>query len=519
MPSWKDGGVLRYVTSVDHKRIGSLYLLAAGLFLAGAGIARLLVFIAFVDPTGWFSDFATLQAISFQASVLLFGFGLPLTLGLAIYLVPLQIGARSIAWPRVNAFAFWLFLAGISLVLVAYAAGDPSVESPAFPLSPEGQQLWVLGFLLVCVAAVTAAIVLLQTVRTCRAAGLTAARLPIFTVASGLYAAALVVGMTISGIAAAVFLIDAGSARGFFVYDVGEGFAFYQSSPWAFTHPVTYAQLVPVIGMVSEATAVGRRSPRTRSLALIAASLAAALAVLAGLYHLVAEPLGDTFANGYALSGFVVLGALAPAVLAWLGPLRSLRLPPEPIPLLVLGMVALLVVGTVLGFALGFPGEYKADATNGVHQIAYYDGMMGGFGLLGVAAGVLYWFPKLTGRAFDPRLARAAAGLLALGALCLLVGLHVSGESDLEAWTSGAKAGSSLALAGHLLALLGGGLFVGAAALSLRAGRRVGNDPWLADTLEWLATSPPSPHNFDSLPPIVSPTPLADLRERLATRR
>ena len=511
---------MRYVTTVDHKRVGILYLLAAGLFLAGAGICRLLFFIETVNPAGGLSDYATLQVINFQATILLFGFGLPLALGLAIYLVPLQIGARSIAWPRVNAFAFWLYLAGISLVLVAYSAGDPSVESPAVPLSLEGQQLWVLGFLLVCVATVSASAVLLQTVRTRRAEGLTPARLPIFTAASALYAGALVVGMTISGIAAAIFLIDAGAASSFFVYDAGADFAFYQSQGWAFTHPVVYAQLVPVIGIVSEALAAGRRSPRARSLALIGASLAAALAVLAGLYHLVAEPLGDTFANGYTLGGFVLIGAFAPAAVAWLGWLgwlRGLRLPPEPIPLLVLGMVALLVVGAVLGFALGFPDEYKAGAGS-THTIAHFDGMFGGVGLLGVAVGVLYWFPKLTGRALDLRFARAAAGLLALGSLCILVGLHILGESDPEAWTSGAKAGSSLALAGHLLAFLGGGLFVGAVTLGLRAGRRVGNDPWLADTLEWLTTSPPPPHNFDSLPVIGSPTPLADLRARLGSR-
>lgn len=519
MPSWKDGAVMRFVTSVDHKRVGILYLLAAALFLAGAAVCRLLYFIEVLDPAGGLSNFATLQVVSFQATVLLFGFGLPLTLGLAVYLLPLQIGARSIAWPRLNAFAFWLYLGGVSLMLVAFAAGDPSAESAAIPLSSDGQQHWILGFLLVCVAVVTAALVLLQTVRTRRAEGLTLARVPIFTAASALYAGALIVGMTISGVAAATFLIDAGAAQSFFVYDTGEGFAFYQSPGWAFTHPVVYAQLVPVIGMVSEALATGRRAPRARSLALAAAAAAAALATLAGFYHLVAEPLGDTFARGFTLSGFVLLGAFVPAVLAWLGGLRGLRLPLDPLPALVLGMLALLGIGTVLGFALGFPGDYKAGASNGFHQVAYFDGMLGSVGLLGAAAGVLYWFPKLTGRRFDLRLARAATGLLALGSLCILIGFHILGESDLAGWTSGAKAGSSLALAGYLLAFLGGGLFVAGVAASLRAGRRVGNDPWLADTLEWLTTSPPPAHNFDSVPEIASPTPLADLRIRLESRR
>ncbi len=132
--------------SVDHKQIGALYLFAAGFFLIGAGIARLLFFLDLAHlPGGLLDAYGSFQVFTFQATALIFGFGLPLTLGLVTYLVPLQIGAHGIAWPRLNACAFWLYLAGISMMLAAFATGDPGDDSPAVPLSPEGQELWLRG--------------------------------------------------------------------------------------------------------------------------------------------------------------------------------------------------------------------------------------------------------------------------------------------------------------------------------------------------------------------------------------
>ena len=146
--------------------------------------------------------------------------------------------------------------------------------------------------------------------------------------------------------------------------------------------------------------------------------------------------------------------------------------------------------------------------------------------MLGLLAALLYWFPKLTGRAFDEREARPVAGLSVLGANALLVGQHVLGQAGADRasavsadWGGSADAGAALALAGFLLLFVGVAAFVAGAAKSVRAGRRVGNDPWLADTLEWLAESPPTEGNFAALPPIESDRPLADLRRRLEARR
>jgi len=385
------------------------------------------------------------------------------------------------------------------------------------PLSPQGQQVWLTGLIVVSIGAVLASAAVLETLRSHRAPGMTPARVPLFSFGCGVYAAALVVGMTISAVAAAVYLIDAGSARSFFVWDAfTEHSAFYQVPAWFFGHPLTFALFVPILAGAGECLAtLVRRDPLAGRLMRAAVALTAALAILVAVYHLLADPFGDSFANGFPLVGFVLLGPLALAALALLAQLRGLRGGSRPEALLALGMVAVLLVGGVLGFALRFPGDYKLDS-GGYHLLGYYDGTLGGAAFLGLVAALLYWFPKLTGSLFHQKTARAVAGLLALGTLGITVGSAVAGQGDLGAWSSAAKIGLSVALAGYLLTFLAGAQLIGGTIVSARLGTRVGNDPWRADTLEWYAASPPPTHNFDHVPPVSSDRPLHDLRERLA---
>ena len=155
-------------------------------------------------------------------------------------------------------------------------------------------------------------------------------------------------------------------------------------------------------------------------------------------------------------------------------------------------MIALLAIGTVLGFALGFPGDYDADSGS-YHLAAEFEGTLGGTAILGLAVGIIFFFPKLCGRLYDERSARGAVALLAVGMILTMLGQHIAGEGDLASFSSAAKTGSALALTGYVLVFLGGAAFLVGAVTSWRRGTRVGNDPWRADTLEWYTESPPPP--------------------------
>ena len=513
---------MRWVLACDHKRIGLLYVATGLFFTIVLGLSALLLMLDLDHaPGGLLDEFAHDQLATMEGTMALFCVGLPIALGLASHLVPLQIGAKGVVFPRLNASAFWLFLAGSLLLLVSFATGDSSADSPGAPLSPEGRQLWVLGLLFVSIAAAASSAALLGTIGSRRAPGVTPARAPIFVWASGLFALVAIFSSAVTTITCAIFLIDAGSAD-FFAFDVGSGGAagFYENQIWFLGQPLTYALLLPALGAISELIPVFTRRPlRTRSLVLFGLFGVAALALVIALFHLIADAFSESFFRSIPLAGFIVLIPVALAVVSWLDALRDAR-PPVAAPLLfAAGAAQLLVLGAVLGLVFGFPGDYQGLTS---YQLtAHFQGTLAGGILLALLGGLHYWFPKLTGRALDERMAKRQFGLVFLGANVLLVGQHVVGESGLGRaaasgeWTTGAKVGAGLSLAAFLLLFFGVAGFLAESVKSLRSGKRVGNDPWLADTLEWYTASPPPEHNFDGLPPIASARPLHDLRRRL----
>ncbi len=524
VPTWKDGTVMRYVTSTDHKRIGLLYLWAAGLFLIVLGISSLLLAIHAVGGRdGVLSTFAFEQLRVLQSTSALFLVGLPLALGLSTYLLPLLVGARALAWPRLAALGFWLWLGAAFLALASFGAGNATLESDAVPLSDEGRQLWALALVIVAGAAVAASAPLLRTLIVGRAPGLTGARLPVFAFATGVFAIAVALSLPLAAIPAIVFLFDAGSASSAFPFDG----LLYGNPIWFLGHPLTYALLIPAVAGICELVPVLSQRPLLgRGLVKGAIGALGGLAVLIGLYHLISDAFGSSFARSVPLAGWLAVIPLAACAAAWAATLLGslTRRPPPAALALAAGAAEVLAVGVVLGLALGFPGDYRKPAS--FQLTALFSGTFASVAVLGLLAALLYWFPKLTGRAFDEREALPVAGLAVLGANALLVGQHVLGQAGADRasavsadWGSAADAGGALALAGFLLLFLGVAAFVAGAVKSVRVGRRTGNDPWLADTLEWLAKSPPAEQNFGTLPPIESDRPLADLRRRLEARR
>ena len=557
LPTWRDFIALGWLTTTDHKRIGVMFIAVGVVMAAAVGIPALLLALDLDHaPFGLLDQFAFEQVWLLQSTGAVFAVGLPIALGLASAVAPLQIGARRLVWPQLNALGFWILLGGVLLMMASPAAGDaealdPSAEELALaaPLSEQGRDFWVLGLILVGLGASLTGVALLATIVRGRAPGMTVANLPMFAWASALFAVATVASALLVGIVGAVFLADAGAATAF-PFDVvgtdGEVLAFYANPFWFFANPFLYALFIPVIGAISELLPVlGRTTLRGRGLVIAGMVGVALLAVLLALFHAIAAAFSRSVDDELPMASFILLIPLGLCVLGWVATLRAGAVSPaspatpstglcrllSPLEravrpaspaILAVGTVVVLALGTALALALGFPGDYNDPAS--FHVTAQFQGMLGGALALGLLAGLHYWFPKLTGRALDPCPARLQAILAVVGATMVLCGQHVLGESSLGRglssglageWSSGAQTGSAIVLAGFLLLFFGFAGFIAEALKSLMWGKRVGNDPWEGATLEWYTSSPPPPDNFPGgLPEVRTARPLADLRRR-----
>ena len=537
LPTWRDRAGVRLLSSVDHKDVGALYI-ALGLgILVLAGIASLLLaFDLDHAPFGLLDGFAHQQVALLQSTGLLYGVAVPICLGLASYLVPLQVGARRIAFPQLNAIGLWLVVGGGLLLITSPAAGNAEAldadlpETLAGPLSGQGRQFFALGILLVALGSTLTASCVLATLGRLRAPGMAAPRVAVFTWAMGLFSLAVIVAGIVMGVIAAVFLIDGGAAD-LFAFDVtsvkGGEVAFYGHIPavWFFGHPLLYAVLIVVAGAISEIVRGFSQARSGRNLMVAGLVGLTLLSLALSLYHLIADVYSASFDRSIPLGAFIAMIAMGICALGWLATLRDGRVNLQPPLALALLAAGLLLVGTILGLALGFVDDFKNGSS--YHLTALFGGTIAGASIAALLGALHYWFPKITGRELDRRAAWLQVGLVGGGLALGLVGQYIVGESNIPRgassvfhadWSSGGKVGAAFALAGLLLVFFGLAGFLAESVKSLLFGRRVGNDPWGADTLEWFTSSPPPEGNFDRLPEIRSDRPLAELRARLEQR-
>ena len=534
LPTWRDSAGIRLVSSVDHKSVGILYVTLGLGILVVAGISGLLLALDLDHaPAGLLDAFAHRQVALLQSTAALYGVAIPLALGLASYIVPLQIGARNIAFPQLNAVGLWLVAGGSLLLITSPAAGNAEAlnaefpETLADPLSSQGRQFFALGVLLIAIGSTLTSASVLTTLARLRAPGMTAARVPVFSWAMALFALATTAAGVVMGIVSAIFLIDGGSAD-LFAFDVtsvtGGELAFYGHLPgvWFFGHPLVYALLIVIAGVISEIVrAFARDRSSGRSLMVVGLIGLTVVSLLISLYHLIADVFSASFDLSIPLAALVAMAAMGVCALGWLTTLRAARVNMQPPLALALIAILLLVIGTILGLALGLVDDFKT--ADSYHLTALFGGTIGGAAIASLLGALHYWFPKITGRALDPRGAWLQVALVGGGLSLALVGQYIVGESNIArgasseataGWSDGGKIGAAFALAGFLLIFFGLAGFLAESVKSLMQGRRVGNDPWEADTLEWFTSSPPPEDNFDRLPEIRSARPLARLRAR-----
>jgi cytochrome c oxidase subunit 1 len=475
------------------------------------------------------------QLFTLHGTTMIFLFVVPMMAGFANYFVPLMIGARDVAFPRLNALSYWLFLCG-GIVFYASVFWQPpdagwisTVPLASITYSPSGgEDAWIYLIHLTGLSSFIGAINLYATIVNMRAPGMTWSRLPLFVWSILTYAIILIVALPVIAAAVTMLLLDRHFGTHFFDPTQGGSALLWQNLFWFFGHPEVYVMVLPAFGIVSEVLPVFARKPIFGYKAIAASTvLIAFLGFLTWIHHMFTTPLPIVVLIFAMISSFLIAVPTGVKIFNWIGTLWQGAIEFRTPLLFTVSMISLFTIGGLTGIFLAvFPVDWQLNDTYFV--VAHLHFVLVGGSVFGIFAGIYYWFPKITGRMLGERLGRWSCGTMYLGTLVTFLIQHSLGldgmprrvyEYDnvghLQLYNQISTVGSFILGAGVLLTVIN-------IWRSLTHGVVAGPDPWEANTLEWFVPSPPPEHNFDAIPRVRSLEPMKDIRrevERNRTRR
>jgi cytochrome c oxidase subunit 1 len=519
------------MTSTDHKRIGLNLGVASLIFFLIGGLFALLMRAQLATPNGnVVSDNAYSELFTMHGSTMIFLFVTPMAIALAMYLIPLQIGALSLAWGRAALIGFWIWLLGGLTMQSGWMTADGAGRDGWFsyvPLSDSantpgvGQDLWVLGVIMAATGLTLMAACVLATIVRRRAPGMALLRMPVFTW-TGLVSVLMVVGSFPVLIVAMILLyID---RSGMPVYTGFNGIIDYQDLFWFFGHPVVYVMFFPYLGAAAEAIAVSAHKRWFGYKAFVASIMAfAALSMSVWGHHMFTT--GGSFNEYFAFTSTLLA---IPAGIEYFDMIATLvrgSLVLRCSMLFGLTFFVQFLIGGVSGIFVASPVlDYHANDSYMI--VAHFHYTLFAGSVFGFFAGVYHWFPKLTGAFLRERLGKLQLVLMIIGTNMTFFPMFILGQEGMPRRISrypqhpGWQTLNQIETVGAGLIALGILVFLVNVVQSLRVREPAGPDPWLGHTLEWATSSPPPPLNFEApLPPIRSYAPLLDLREAAEDER
>ena len=526
-------GIWSWITTVDHKRIGILYGATAFLLFLIGGIEALIIRLQLIGPNGKLVDPDTYNALfTMHGTTMIFMGVMPLSAMFFNYFIPLQIGARDVVFPRLNAFSYWVFLLGAIFINASFLVGAPPdggwfgyanltssrviAATQAAPAPGLNIDFWVIGLQILGIASIAAALNFFVTIVNFRAPGMSMLRMPMFVWMSLIVQVLLLLAFPVITVALVFLMMDRNFGTSFFMPDGGGDPIMWQHLFWIFGHPEVYILILPAFGITSEILPVFSRKPLFGYTAMVFSGVFIGfLGFGVWSHHMFSTgmgPFADTF---FSMATMLIALPTGVKIFNWIGTIWGGSLRYTTAMMFALGMVGLFIIGGLSGVMHSSPPA-DLQQTDTYFIVAHFHYVLFGGSIFGLTAGAYYWWPKMFGRLLDETMGKVHFWLMFIGMNVTFFPMHILGLNGMprRVYTYPAGLGfefwNQIETVGAFIIALSILIFIVNIVKTWMGPANAPADPWNGATLEWSIPSPPQEFNFPTLPRVGSSVPLWD---------
>jgi len=524
---WGDTpGIAGFLTSVDHKRIGVRYLVTAVVFLFVGGIEAMLMRAQLASPNGTVLGPDTYNKVmTMHGTTMILLFNTPIFAGFGNYLIPLMLGTRDMAFPRLNALSYWVFLLSGAFMYASFLTGQipnggwfaytPLTASEYIPGS--NMDFWAIGITFLGISTTVGAINFIVTIFRMRAPGMSFNKLPLFV--WGILTMSFMILFAVPSLSVAGSLLELDRAFGMHFYDPTHGGSalLYQHLFWIWGHPEVYIVFIPATGIASMVIQTfSRRSIAAYHLVVVALVTTAFISFGLWVHHMFATGLPFLVASFFSAASVLIAIPSGVQIFAWIMTMsRAKKISFEPPMLFAIGFIVVFVIGGMTGVMVAVV-PFDLQVTDSYFVVAHFHYVLIGGSVFPIFAGLHYWYPKVAGRLYNRRAAIVGFWLMFIGVNLTFFPQHFLGLMGMPRRVYTYQQGlgwdslNLLSTIGAYVLALGFVTSVGNLVVARFRGPRAPANPWGADTLEWATSSPPPAYNFAGFPVVSTLHPLWD---------